>query len=110
MLEYAIGAGRQGREIAIITNTEEDRKRIHSKLLAMATKAGCKWVVGDGINGGNGGNIEVYQVAHVSVMEQAPGDYQMRGQGRNGSREVLVDHGVIDDRYGAVAKHYIRWL
>lgn len=110
MLDYAIGAARQGREIAIITNTEDSRRRIHNKLLDMATKAGCKWVVGDGIDGGNGGNIEVYHVAHVMVMEQAPGDYQMRGNARNTSREVLVDHEVLDDRYGSVARHYIRWL
>lgn len=110
MLAYAIGAARQGRELAIICNDAEHREAIHKKLLKQAEDAGCKWVVGDGIDGGNSGNIETYHVAHAMVMEQTPGDYQIRGSDRNRSREVLVDHGVLEDRYGAVAKHYIRWL
>lgn len=110
MLDYAIGAARQGREIAIIANNEASRRRIHDKLLEMASKAGCRWVVGGGINGGSGGNIEVYHVTHTMVMEQAPGDYQIRGSQRNQGREVLVDHEVLEDRFSTAIDQYIRWI
>lgn len=110
MLEYAIGAARQGREIAIICYSDEHRKWLYKHLLKLAEDAGCKWVVGDGTNGGHAGNIELYHLSQAMVAEAAPGDYQMRGLGRDGSREVLVDNAVYEARYKAVLDNYLRWI
>lgn len=107
MIDYAIAAARQGRELAIICNSDAHRQEIHKRLLKSAEEAGCKWVVGNGIDGGNGGNIETYQVNHALVMEHGPGGYDIRG---NRKREVLVDNYVLEDRYGKVLENYIRWI
>lgn len=110
ILAYAVGAARQGRELAIIVNSTEDAKKLHKLLLQEAEKAGCRWVVGDGVNGGTNGNIEIYPVSHAMVREDGPGNYEIRGSNRNDSREVLVDHSVYESRFGAVVKNYVRWL
>lgn len=105
MLEYAIGAARQGREIAIIANSQDHRVQLLHQLRDMATKAGCAWVVG-GDYGGPGKNIEIYQVSHTLVQELHPGEYELRGSRK---REILVDNCVYEDRYRHVLENYARW-
>ena len=107
MIEYAIEQARKGNTVAIIANGEAHRTKLYKAVRDAAASQGCAWVVGQGDSGGAAGNIEVYQVSHCLVHEQAPGDYGIRGFHE---REILVDNDVYEDRYRKVLENYQRWL
>jgi len=107
MLEYAVGAARQGRKLAIIAHDDAHRANLYAALRRCATKSGCAWVVGQADTGGPAGNIDVYAVTGNLVHEPAPGAFAIRGAN---DREVLVDHYTLEQKYHAVLDHYIRWL
>lgn len=106
MIDYAIGAARQGRKIAIIAHDDKHRDRLYEQIGAAAKAAGCPWVVGSGA-GGYGQNIEVYSITGYLVYEPTPGQFELRG---SRDREVLVDNYVIEQKYSGLVDNYLRWL